>query len=49
VAVAAPAPALPAQRDNAPKRINELTLAALRPGRDSLAGAFKHYKQKYTN
>jgi hypothetical protein len=46
-ALAASAPALPAQRDPAPKRINELTLAALRPGRDSLAGAFKHYKQKY--
>jgi hypothetical protein len=47
VALAASAPALRAQRDPAPKRINELTLAALRPGRDSLAGAFKHYKQKY--
>ena len=46
VALAAPV-ALPAQRDPAPKRINELTLAALRPGRDSLAGAFKRYKQKY--
>ena len=47
VALAASAPALQAQRDPAPKRINELTLAALRPGRDSLAGAFKRYKQKY--
>ncbi len=47
VALAASAPALQAQREPAPKRINELTLAALRPGRDSLAGAFKRYKQKY--
>jgi hypothetical protein len=39
--------AVPAQRPNAPKLRNELTLAGLRPGRDSVANAFKHYKQKY--
>jgi len=27
--------------------MNEVTLAGLRPGRDSLANALKHYKQKY--
>lgn len=27
--------------------MNELTLAGLRPGRDSVANAFKRYKQKY--
>jgi hypothetical protein len=47
VAVALSASAFPAQRDNAPKPINELTLAGLRPGRDSLTNAFKRYKQKY--
>jgi len=39
--------AFPAQRPNPPKLTNELTLAGLRPGRDSVANAFKHYKQKY--
>lgn len=39
--------ALAAQRANTPKPTNELTLAGLRPGRDSLASALKHYKQKY--
>lgn len=39
--------AFPAQRANAPKPLNELTLAGLRPGRDSLTNAFKHYKEKY--
>ncbi len=39
--------ALQAQRAAAPKPMNELTLAGLRPGRDSLANALKHYKQKY--
>jgi hypothetical protein len=39
--------AFPAQRPNAPKLTNELTLAGLRPGRDSVANAFKRYKQKY--
>ena len=41
------ASALPAQRASAPKPMNEVTLAGLRPGRDSLANALKHYKQKY--
>jgi len=36
-----------AQRATAPKPMNELTLAGLRPGRDSFANALKHYKQKY--
>ena len=36
-----------AQHNDAPKPLNELTLAGLRPGRDSLANALKHYKQKY--
>lgn len=35
------------QRSEAPKPLNELTLAGLRPGRDSLQNALKHYKQKY--
>ena len=39
--------AFPAQRPDPPKLANELTLAGLRPGRDSVANAFKHYKQKY--
>ena len=41
------ASAFPAQRDNAPKPVNELTLAGLRPGRDSLTNAFKRYRQKF--
>ena len=41
------ASAFPAQRADASKPMNELTLAGLRPGRDSLANAFKRYKQKY--
>src|SRR5437588_11462111 len=41
------ASALSAQQKDAPKPLNELTLAGLRPGRDSLANALKHYKQKY--
>ena len=36
-----------AQHNDALKPLNELTLAGLRPGRDSLANALKHYKQKY--
>jgi hypothetical protein len=36
-----------AQRASAPKPMNEVTLAGLRPGRDSFASALKHYKQKY--
>lgn len=47
VAAAVSASAFPAQLTNAPKPINELTLAGLRPGRDSLEKALKHYKQKY--
>lgn len=53
LAVAFAAPLLSAQRDaavpreDAPKRANETTLAGLRPGRDALAAAFKHYKEKY--
>jgi hypothetical protein len=38
---------LAAQHADAPKPTNELTLAGLRPGRDSVANAFKRYKQKY--
>lgn len=47
VAVALSAAAFPAQRTNAPKATNEVTLAGLRPGRDSVSIAFKRYKQKY--
>ena len=47
VVAALSASAFPAQRANAPKPTNELTLAGLRPGRDSLVNAFKRYKQKY--
>lgn len=36
-----------AQSGQSLKRANELTLAGLRPGRDKLALAFKHYKEKY--
>ena len=41
------ASAFSAQNNDAPKPLNELALAGLRPGRDSLANALKHYKQKY--
>jgi hypothetical protein len=41
------ATAAAAQRDATPKRENELTLAVLRPGHDSLAAAFKRYKPKF--
>jgi hypothetical protein len=41
------ASAFSAQHNDAPKPLNELTLAGLRPGRDSLANALRHYKQKY--
>lgn len=47
VAAILSASAFPAQRSDAPKPLNELTLAGLRPGRDSLANALKRYKQKY--
>jgi hypothetical protein len=33
----------------APERANELTLAGLRPGRDSLDAALKRYNQKYAS
>ena len=36
-----------AQRPPSGKRANELTLAGVRPGRDTLAEAFKRYKAKY--
>jgi hypothetical protein len=37
-------------QDGAPaKRYNEVTLAGLRPGRDSLVIAEKHYKAKYSS
>jgi len=39
--------ALAAQRANSPKPTNELTLAGLRPGRDSATNALKRYKEKY--
>ena len=35
------------QDSSAPKRANELTLAGLRPGKDTLATAEAHYKAKY--
>jgi len=38
-----------AQHDAPPKPYTELTLAGLRPGRDSLAVALKHYKAKYSS
>jgi hypothetical protein len=47
LAAAVSASTLAAQRPNAAKPTNELTLAGLRPGRDSVASAFKRYKQKY--
>jgi len=37
-----------AAKDTAP-RVNELTLAGLRPGRDSLGDALKHFKAKYSS
>ena len=46
LAAAVSAFAFPAQRANTPQPV-ELTLAGLRPGRDSLSNALKHYKQKY--
>jgi hypothetical protein len=41
--------AVSAQHDALPKPYTELTLAGLRPGRDSLAVALKHYKAKYSS
>ncbi len=37
------------QEPSAPPRANELTLAGLRPGKDTLATAEKRYKPKYRN
>ena len=36
-----------AQSSQTQRRVNELTLAGLRPGRDSLAAALKRYSEKY--
>jgi len=47
LAAAVSASTVSAQVPNAPKPTNEVTLAGLRPGRDSVANAFKRYKQKY--
>jgi len=44
-----PAIGVQAQAPVAPKRANELMLAGLRPGRDSLSTAFKRYSEKYSN
>jgi hypothetical protein len=38
-----------AQAPAAPKRVNELTLAGLRPGRDTLSIALKRYSDKYSD
>ena len=38
-----------AQQNAQPKPVGELTLAGLRPGRDSLAVALKRYKAKYSS
>jgi len=47
--MAAIAAAAFAQRSATPTRFNEVTLAGLRPGRDSLAAALKRYKAKYSS
>ncbi len=47
IAVATPNAAVLAQDQDAARRANELTLAGLRPGRDTLNTAVKHYKAKY--
>jgi hypothetical protein len=47
LALALSASAVQAQRGDTTKRVNELTLAGLRPGRDMLPGAVKRYKAKY--
>jgi hypothetical protein len=49
LAVALAAVAASAQNSGSLKRANELMLAGLRPGRDSLASALKHYKAKYSS
>jgi hypothetical protein len=40
--------ALPQQTQTL-RRVNELTLAGLRPGRDALAAAFRRYNEKYAS
>jgi hypothetical protein len=37
------------QQTASPRRTNELTLAGLRPGHDSLTAAQKHYRAKYSS
>lgn len=49
LAVALASVAAHAQNSARPGRYNELTLAGLRPGRDSLTVAQKHYKAKYSS
>lgn len=44
-----PATGTQAQAPAAPKRVNETTLAGLRPGRDSASTAFKRYSEKYSD
>lgn len=39
----------PGQAKDVTSRVNELTLAGLRPGRDSLGDALKHFKAKYSS
>ena len=39
----------PNQANDAAPQVNELTLAGLRPGRDSLGTALKHFKAKYSS
>lgn len=40
---------IPSQAQQTASRVNELTLAGLRPGRDSLGDALKHFKAKYSS
>jgi hypothetical protein len=40
---------IPGQAKDTAPRVNELTLAGLRPGRDSLGDALKHFKAKYSS
>jgi hypothetical protein len=39
----------PSQSKDTVPRVNEVTLAGLRPGRDSLGDALKHFKAKYSS
>lgn len=45
--LALPAAVALAQGSQTQRRVNELTLAGLRPGRDALAAALKRYRDKY--